>query len=112
MSIFQNIQTKVTGLPCRVRVMNKSGDDLLTTYDRADAASVEVATDEFSGFMDSCIKEYRGLRADFKKSSLVVGRRPGQTEFDLIPFETIERDDFSLDVWEEILIQPAPLTGG
>ncbi len=112
MSIFQDIKTKVAGLPCKIRVMNKSGDDCLTTYDLVDVESVKVATDEFSAFMDSCIAEYRGLKADFKKSSGVFGRRPGQTDFDLIPFPEIEADGFSLDVWEEILIQPAPLAGG
>ena len=100
---MQNVETVRAGLPCCVRVMNKSGDDVLTTYDRADAATCVEAAETIESFWDRCMDEHH-----YKPT--IFGRAVGGETFDLIRFD--DKPNLDPNLFEEILIQPAPLTGG
>jgi len=104
MSIFQNIKTRHKGHGCKIRVMNYSGDDVLTTYALDKPETVTVAQSDLAAFMDSCIAEYGG-----QVNPNVFGRRIGMNEFDMVD---IKAPDFDLSLFSEVLVQPVPLTGG
>lgn len=107
MSVFQNIKTKRVGLRCPIRVMNKSGDDLLTTYAPEVDNSVEVATEDLRNFWDSCIAEF----GNSTLKPMLAGRRTGHADFDWIGGDVMD-PEFDLSLYEEVLIQPVPLSGG
>jgi len=110
MKVFQNIQTKRKGLRCPIRVMNHSGDDILTTYDTAVEDSVAVATKDLQDFWGQCVDEFAGRGTSLKPT--VAGKRIGSTDFDLLTGSEIESPEFDVGLFEEILIQPVPLSGG
>jgi len=107
---FQNIQTKRKGLRCPIRVMNLSGDDILTTYDTEVADSVAVATKDLQDFWDQCVDEFSSKGTSLTPT--VAGRLHGATDFDWLTGEQIKAPEFDVGLFEEILIQPVPLTGG
>lgn len=107
---FQNIKTKRSGLRCAIRVMNHSGDDVLTTYDTMVDSSVEVATKDLQDFWQKCIDEFAD-RGTTKLKPVVCGRKVGAIDFDWLG-ESVMAPDFDLGRFEEILIQPVPLVGG
>jgi hypothetical protein len=101
--MIQNVQTVRAGLPCRVNVMNHSGDDLLTTYDPANAATCVEAAETIEAFWSRCIDEHH-------VTPTIFGRAVGGETFDLIQFD--DKPNLDPGLFEEILIQPVPLTGG
>lgn len=101
--MIQNIQTSKPGLPCKVRVMNLTGDAVLTTYDNAEAATCVEASTAIGDFWDRCIAEH-------SYTPTMFGHRIGEPDFELL--RVADRPDFDLGLFDEILIQPAPLTGG
>lgn len=107
---YQNIHTKRKGLRCPIRIMNNSGDDVLTTYDTAVDDSAAVATEDLQRFWNECVEEFRD-----KGTSLtprVYGKSVGSTSFDPITGDDINAPEFDVSLFDEILIQPVPLSGG
>ena len=110
MKVFQNIETKRKGLRCPIRVLNHSGDDLLTTYDPAVAGSSAVATKDLQDFWQECIDEFAGKGRPCL--SMVVGKRIGASDFDVLSTEQIRAPEFDVADFVEVVIQPVPLGGG
>ena len=102
--MIQDIKTVNSKHRCKVRVMNKNGDDVLTTFDSDVATTCVEANETIQGFVRECYETH-------KYKPCVFGRRIGAPDFDLIRF-TVAEPDFDLSLFEEILIQPAPLVGG
>ncbi len=105
--IYQNVKTIRSGLSCKVRVANHSGDDILTTYDDKVDNSVEIAQADLAAFFQSCIDEFEAKCPGLRPSAF--GRQVGQSEFILV---NPVGDDFDLKLYDEILVQPVPLAGG
>jgi len=110
MKVFQNIQTKRKGLRCPIRVMNYSGDDILTTYDTAIEDSVAVATKDLQDFWGQCVDEFKGRSTSLRP--VIAGKRVGSSDFDMLSATEIESPEFDVGLFDEILIQPVPLAGG
>jgi hypothetical protein len=110
MKVFQNIQTKRKGLRCPIRVMNHSGDDILTTYAPEVEDSVSVATKDLQDFWAQCVDEFEGRGTSLKP--MVAGKRVGESDFGILTGAEIESPEFDVGLFEEILIQPVPLSGG
>jgi len=110
MNVFQNIQTKRKGLRCVIRVMNHSGDDILTTYAPDVSDSVAVATKDLQEFWGQCIDEFSAHGQSCL--SMVAAKRIGSPDFDILTTEEIQAPTFDVGLFEEILIQPVPLAGG
>jgi hypothetical protein len=104
MTMIQNIKTVNAKHRCKVRVMNHSGDDILTTFDNDVATTCVEATETIQDFVKECLEKNR-------YKATVFGRRVGAPDFDLIRFP-VDEPDFDLSLFEEVLIQPAPLVGG
>lgn len=102
---MQNIQTIKSGLPCKIRVLNHSGDDVLTTFDNAATATCVEGSDAIGEFWDKCI-ETHGHKPTF------YGRRTGERDYDLLTVDKGCKPEFDLSLFDEVVIQPAPLTGG
>ena len=82
----------------KIRILNHSGDEVLTAYDPTDTESVQVAQDELTAFLESCV-------AKLGYEPPVWGRRAGAEDF--LPI-----DEVSLEECDEVLCQPTPLVGG
>ena len=106
--MIQKISTKQRGFRCNVRIMNWSGDDILTTYDPAIEDSVSIATKDLQEFWGQCIDEY----AQYKQKPMLFGKTSTSTSYDWIKSEEILLPEFSVGLYENILIQPVPLSGG
>jgi len=111
MSVFQNIQTKRRGLKCVIRVINHSGDDILTTYDPMVADSVSVATKDLQDFFSECITEFESKGKSLMSPNVFV-KHPGAEDFDMVTSDEVLAPNFDVGLFEEVLIQPVPLTGG
>lgn len=109
MSVTQNIKTKRRGLRCEVQVMNSSGHDVLTTYDREVDNSVEVATEDLQRFMDECINEFRTKGSGLTPNVWGRSRDNPSGEMDQID---VKADGFSVEPFTQITVMPVPLTGG
>ena len=103
---IQNIEPKRAGLKCSIRVMNFSGDDVLTTYDTEVEDSVAIATEDLADFWEKCITEHKC------KGTNVWARRNGESEHDMLTLDEVRSPEFDLGLFEDVLIQPVPLTGG
>ena len=101
---IQNLETVNPGRRCKVRVMNNSGDDVLTTFDNADVATCVEASETIEDFWSRCIDEH--------KTPTIFGKAVGGGGFDLLRVDEGCKPNFDLGLFEEILIQPAPLVGG
>lgn len=110
MNVFQNIQTKRKGLRCPIRVMNHSGDEVLTTYDPEVADSSKVATEDLQRFWDECVDEFKDRGTSLTPK--VYGKKVGGTDFDLISGDEINAPEFDIALFDEVLVQPVPLSGG
>ncbi len=107
---FQNIETKRSGLRCPIRVMNHTGDSIMTTYDTEVADSAAVATKDLQNFWNECIEEFESKGTTLTPN--VFGRIVGGTDYDPIRGEQIKAPGFDVGLFEEIVIQPVPLGGG
>lgn len=108
---FQAIETKQKGFRCPVRVVNHSGDDILTTFDPSVDNSVQVATKDLQDFWQKCVDEFKGH--GYKHSQpKVFGKRQGEQAFDLIRGDELMSPEFDLTPFEDVMVQPVPLTGG
>jgi len=110
MAVFQNIKTKVSGLRCEIAVMNHQGHGVLTTYDQGVEGSVVDAQQTLESFWDECIDEFRRCGRGGLKP-LVTGRTRDMPDGETVLID-IKAPDFDLSEFEQIVVQPVPLTGG
>jgi hypothetical protein len=82
-----------------IRKCDHTGDSVLKEYDTDDSASVMVAREELTKFLEACVKQY-GTRPP------VWARRMGQKDFD--PFSPARDDLAQVD---EVICQ-FPMVGG
>lgn len=108
---IQNIQTKRSGLKYKIRVLNHTGDSILTTFDPVVDNSVSVATADLQDFVSKCISEFAS-RGRTSLKPVVAGRRMGNAEYDMIRSEELMAPEFDLSIFDDVLVQPVPLVGG
>jgi hypothetical protein len=101
---------KRPGLRCPIRVMSHQGDGCLTTYDPAVEDSAAVATQDLRDFWGQCVDEFKGKGTSL--TPVVAGKRVGGSSFDLLTGDEIAAPEFDVGLFDEILVQPVPLTGG
>ncbi len=86
--------------PCAIRFPDHTGDSVVATYDRADAATVKIADKALDEFWQQCIEQYGA-----KAMPLVSGHYPGDDG------NTLLRRGDSVAPFVDILFTP-PLSGG
>jgi len=111
--LYQNVKIIVKGNPCKVRVANHSGDDILTTYDHGDVATVDQANMDVAAFFNACVDEFKLKNPSRPCKPNMFVRPKGEQDMTLVTTADDGKvHDLDLSLFEEVLIQPVPLAGG